>query len=1239
MAEKLNRVPSKNILNKRIRMIVRSVHIKERLLYFLRHYHPLSDSLDSEPRVSAGTWVAKIPLPESDVSEQALEENEDIVHEQGLDTELLEQLVLKLTKLEEKIFVLVKYLKHLDCGICKSHPMAKLEVTDSGELLCKACIMHRFTGGSTSYPVTQNTDTEHVVVRVDFNGMAPSPVDAGPSDEVESSVGESSSISDELIDQPLSVAVKDRVKLLSLQAPKVLRGLRDLVGITNVPGGKYEVFKAGAIPKAVELTGTMECTNRALELLKAVTSFTNGDADVPERDKTEIFEAVADHLDVLMKIMEQKKDPAALHAAETVVNMLTNNEIWHTVRTRYHIVKALVELSDRADSVRLQGLARLTKVDSTSHEYSKIENIAISLVTLLQEGLERSDLENLVNDSLEKLKVLVIDQVIPIDSVYPIVRKKMLDLMTTNKFESISSILGRTAFIRIMTKHCTLYKEDITESLLLGIMRMMERTVSEMSKLKAKEIVTVRDLEKLLNLFVELLCIFATHQKKLVETVFTQNVRVKGKLRNMAVDQNLKISVESRVEILLLFGQIDIPSSQDILAEGITLLGKMATSPVNKEKVAAGVRKIVVTRKGLTEIQLKGVVEALLGLLKDTNENCQQDALIALQALPPGVAIPNKMLLPEICFKFLDQSWRKETRNAAIGLLFLAVKEGVVRADTFVQTEGAMEASLSWLRQNMEKPGSQEDVAKAAFAILKMAADEYEEFVRLRIEVADLKILIGWVQQRGTEDLKELLTNALVLILESGTANKESLTKIGAHNFLLDALRNEKLKLTAVKGFEHLVTNENSRKDVLTSGFVEKAVESINSKFAPSGIARILKQICSSGGLEWICQCPNIVSKLLILLEHCPEPDGKGSTATTIAEVYVRLRNDERTSIKRNEMILVCCHLLQYLGQDDQSQVGVVLETLEVLATEDEVKEMILKKNVFKCFHKYLTQASAIRDLVIKILVKMSSVFEDGKSSDYSIRMGYAFASTRIAEQLCGLVKTELESRGDDWSEFESMKNLLILIRNLSCHGPIRQDQLCKSGAVDILLSIVQNHQRFSSIVTALSVQALDTCIETVDLKKDFLKSDGIGCLCGVLKTSFTGNVSDALIISKSILALFVGSETSVVRADPTSKRACKKILSCDILPELHQIIHENSSDDLALAKFHVGVLFYCLVLNSPLSRNFPSNDSIVALIHLRAVGGCEKMANQVLEHLRGSGKECRKRIDQLIKVNKLLYE
>lgn len=158
--------------------------------------------------------------------------------------------------------------------------------------------------------------------------------------------------------------------------------------------------------------------------------------------------------------------------------------------------------------------------------------------------------------------------------------------------------------------------------------------------------------------------------------------------------------------------------------------------------------------------------------MKDTNENCQQDALIALQALPPGVAIPNKMLLPEICFKFLDQSWRKETRNAAIGLLFLAVKEGVVRADTFVQTEGAMEASLSWLRQNMEKPGSQEDVAKAAFAILKMAADEYEEFVRLRIEVADLKILIGWVQQRGTEDLKELLTNALVLILESGTANK-----------------------------------------------------------------------------------------------------------------------------------------------------------------------------------------------------------------------------------------------------------------------------------------------------------------------------------------------------------------------------------------------------------------------------------------------------------------------------------
>lgn len=67
----------------------------------------------------------------------------------------------------------------------------------------------------------------------------------------------------------------------------------------------------------------------------------------------------------------------------------------------------------------------------------------------------------------------------------------------------------------------------------------------------------------------------------------------------------------------------------------------------------------------------------------------------------------------------------------------------------------------------------------------------------------------------------------------------------------------------------------------------------------------------------------------------------------------------------------------------------------------------------------------------------MSSVFEDGKSFDYLIRMGYVFVFIRIVEQFCGLVKMELEFCGDDWLEFESMKNLFIFIRNLSCYGNI----------------------------------------------------------------------------------------------------------------------------------------------------------------------------------------------------------
>lgn len=53
----------------------------------------------------------------------------------------------------------------------------------------------------------------------------------------------------------------------------------------------------------------------------------NGDVDVFERDKIEIFEVVVDYLDVFMKIMEQKKDFVVFYVVEIVVNMLINNEV------------------------------------------------------------------------------------------------------------------------------------------------------------------------------------------------------------------------------------------------------------------------------------------------------------------------------------------------------------------------------------------------------------------------------------------------------------------------------------------------------------------------------------------------------------------------------------------------------------------------------------------------------------------------------------------------------------------------------------------------------------------------------------------------------------------------------------------------------------------------------------------------------------------------------------------------
>ena len=174
----------------------------------------------------------------------------------------------------------------------------------------------------------------------------------------------------------------------------------------------------------------------------------------------------------------------------------------------------------------------------------------------------------------------------------------------------------------------------------------------------------------------------------------------------------------------------------------------------------------------------------LQGLLKEENEHCQQDALLALDILSPNMAIQSNQLPDQTILDFLS-STRPEVRDAAVGLLELMVKENAIDVRKFIETPGALKSTLvtlqTWLDKNPEGPDSA-SIQKSASALLKMATEAGDDSVRLGILGSNgLSILIEYVQRSRNDTFKKLLTTMLSLICKSEKSSDQvhaALTKV-----------------------------------------------------------------------------------------------------------------------------------------------------------------------------------------------------------------------------------------------------------------------------------------------------------------------------------------------------------------------------------------------------------------------------------------------------------------------------
>ncbi|KAG0613592.1 hypothetical protein M758_6G114000 [Ceratodon purpureus] len=1054
--------------------------------------------------------------------------------------------------------------------------------------------------------------------------------------------------------QPLDVIARNGVQALGLtRMARVLQGFANLIRCTKMPGGKVQVYEADAIAEAIRLAKAEDgqYVRQAMKLLEALTS--SGGPSLGSR-RDDIYIEVADHVEVLIKLMKTKEYPEArLLAAKTVVNILVNQPVWHTVRSQYDIVSALVAISNehpadrsidelnQADRVCLLGLSRLIefsngvslKINSAG---DKTQIIVTVLMKLLREGLMDNGEANLAKDSLVALDTQVLYST-PTPEVGLLIRKHMAELLKSEAFVSHSSIPGRMAIVSIMTKLCALYKEDITEGLFLYLLKLTKSVRDKILNLSDSGVEQV-DQAKLLRLSVKLLLFCVTHGKNVAQSVLSENAEARATLEKLLDDQDSEILNEFRLEIMDVLDQIpEFGSQPSTVVGGIAKLVKMlkSSAPACRPQLSSRILKFVKEQReeiDVIEMEKAGVMDALMGLLKEENAQCQQNALLALHVLSPNLAIPTGQLPRQTILGFLC-STQPEVRDAAVGLLYLMVEQNAVNAKMFMETPGALKYTLitlkNWLDESHEGPESASS-QKSASALLKMATEVGDNCVRLAILNVGLGIPIKYVQKSQNEKFKELLATMLSLICRTGKgSDQEAVIKGGGHIFLLTCLRENISKEAAAQGLLRLLKdNTKTRGDVLQAGFVTIAVDSVDQRFASTDIALGLVDVCStSEGMDQIYASKKAVQALLSILEHCQTMEGKGAAAAVIARLYPRLNRNEDLN-RQIEMTAACPHLIRYLELEDKSQLQMFLKALAAFATGRRGRQMIHEERGPKPLINYLKNKqfdNEVQGLMLKILAEMSSVFTEGggqRDSTYH-KILNSFLEQKISELLVILPKSEEFNKNT-----ENMKNLLILIRNFSIAGQPAVTQLSEQRAVDVLLKVLKQHEHENpvSIVTELAVKALEKFMDEPSGKQAFIKGNGIQSLVSVLKLP-TPRGSDLKSFTTIIL-------TSVAKDPDTRRQACETIFSCDkdLLLNLNTIMFEGETSRI---KWQAAVLMKLLAMYGPTSKVCSAikvSGSLDALNQLRDVQHCKEvrdMANDVLRFVREKSKECRKEMEK----------
>ncbi|CAM6018234.1 unnamed protein product [Sphagnum balticum] len=952
-------------------------------------------------------------------------------------------------------------------------------------------------------------------------------------------------------------SVLDLVPCLGSDKPPLvvmtLNQLYNIVTTSHWQHWQHEVLEANAVPELTRLLQSNNITiaKTAAMVMEALTAENKYDNE--NYDFFEICTLVQDSGETIIKLMEQGGLETRLLAAKTMANILIRDLICENQKgilpaffTFWNISHWDPSYVQDAKQTCVKGLTRLASCSTEATDTESNETIAKTLLCLAR-GDPTSQLVEDALVSLEKLLKSGVDNQV-IFNTFQECHGHMKFLV--HVVPHLPSITGRKTTINILWQLIAQYQQRSMHEVELLVEKDL---VSALSKVIGEVRHNDREEEaELLSRSIKLLQVCLSHPSS-TAVLPSASIKILVEILHQEgqISEALSRDVLALLEILVL--RSDEHETAIYEAGGAATLLKLAGSKVVacREKIAQKLRE-----NGVMGTEISGAVDVLKGLLLDPESTkCQRDAVVALEALaftPENPVLVTDSLHVDEVLTFIGAQWDPDCRRAAVGLLSLVAKDNPQIALRSVEL-------MADLLQCQDATAAR----RAADILLNFAGANSE----VCLQIAKVNVLDALLNLQPSDmEYREKLISTLILFCQSGgdeysqSPTQKAVIDASGHKILLQCLEEETLKPLAAKGLAELLMTKENQLALIETRFVHFALNQIvSSRFYDVNFALVLRTLSeSSEGRRCMKNDRHSSRALLLLLEHCPDPEGKKAAAMVINRLFSELKD-------RTEIITKCELLINLVGE----QYKEVLEALEVVTRESSGKLSAYKQKVLNSLVRLLQSNSdiSIQDLVLLILANLScDIITDSTDAEkQSIR--WAIVNSDIPGILYEMANT-LSSKG--------LRNMIVIIQNISLAGSDACKKLLEAdGAAHFLITKLlrvhlQQEMEFTDVIT-YSVIALAKFAEDDRGKIVIVRNKGVDVLVDILQR----------IPVKPARAKCYATKILVMLADDESlqKAVCEALFEAKPLAGLMDILKSAYED---ACKGRAAKLIKYLVMHGP---------------------------------------------------------